>query len=95
VILTVAEPGTPGPKLLVTAAVLVMGPVGQPQPTVELIVQVAGLAQAEAKFPTFQVKVFPEKLPQELVSPLKQAGNGSVTTTLFSGVKFQTVRPLK
>ena len=90
-----AEPGTPGPRLLVTAAVLVMGPVGQAQLIVELIVQVAGLAQAEAKFPTFQVKVFPEKLPQELVSPVKQAGKGSVTTTLFSGVRFQTVRFLK
>ena len=78
-----AIPGTPGPRLLVTVAVFVMGPVGQAQLMVEETVQVAGLAQA-AKLPAFQVKVLPEKLPQELVSPVRQPGKGSVTTTLFS-----------
>ena len=89
-----AVPGTPVPRLLVTAAVLVMGPVGQAQLMVEETVQLTGLAQAE-KLPAFQVRVLPEKLPQELVRLVRQEGKGSVTTTLFSEPIFQTVRFLK
>ncbi len=82
-----AMPGTPGPKLLVTAAVLVMGPVGQAQLMVEETVQVRGLAQA-AKFPAFQVMMFPAKAaPQVELSPVRQPGKGSVTTTLFSATR--------
>ena len=67
VMLTVAEPGTPGPKELVTAAVLVMGPVGHPQVICVVTVHVTGFAQAEAKFPTPQVSVFPDRVPHEWV----------------------------
>jgi hypothetical protein len=82
-----AVAGAPVPKLLVTAAVLVMGPVGQVQLMTDETVQVAGFAQT-GKFPAFQVKVLPEKLPHELVRPVKQAGNGSVTTTLSSAPRL-------
>lgn len=88
-----AVAGTPAPKLLVTEAMLVMGPVEQPLPIREVTVQVTGLAQADAKLPTFQVNVFPEKVPPHvLVKLLKQAGKGSVTTTVFSVPRFHTVR---
>src|SRR5579871_238571 len=76
--------GAPAPRLLVILAILVMGPVGQVQLMLEVTLQVTGVAQAEAKLPTFQVKLLPEKLPQALESPVRHEGKLSVTTTLFS-----------
>lgn len=82
--LIMAVLGAPAPKLLVILAMLVMGPAGQVQLMLEVTLQVTGVAQAEAKLPTFQVKLLPAKLPQALLSPVKQEGKVSVTTTLFS-----------
>lgn len=76
--------GAPAPKLLVTLAIFVMGPAGQVQLMLEVILQVTGAAQADAKFPTFQVKLLPEKLPQGLLNPVRQAGKESVTVTPVS-----------
>ena len=86
-ILITAVLGAPAPRLLVTLAMLVMGPVGQAQLMLEVTVQVTGVAQAEAKLPTFQVKLLPEKLPQALERPVKQEGKLSVTVTLFSAAR--------
>ena len=79
--------GMPAPKLLVTAAVLVMGPAGQAQLILEVTVQVTGFEQAEAKFPTFQVTELPVTFAQGLAFPVRQAGSWSVTITLFSAAR--------
>ncbi len=85
------EPGIPAPRLLVTEAVLVKTPAGQPHPTLAVIVQLTGFAQA-VKLPAFQLTELPATVPQELVTFVMQAGTGSVTITLFSGTRLQTVK---
>ena len=81
--------GALAPRLLVTAAVLVMGPAGQLQLICEVIVQVVGFAQPDEKFPTFQLTELPETFaPQLVVMPVRQEGRVSVTITLFSAPRL-------